>query len=363
MLHGIRQYNLADNLTMSLIGRLKRRLAKGVAVRAGSLQLELRASRVTAPSNAPPGPDIDASYVRALEARFPALREFQLDLRRDTAPEILEFYLAYIPLIHAPAHGAHLRTILARLREHTKDDGIRAAATRAIAISDLKDGLPERGLCLRDDDTVAEKWAQEVQQFEEHYGAPIITEDWLQSSRGASIVHYFEAHKDLLRDKDIMHFGPEREVQSWIEENKSRLGIRSYFTVDGIQPQFDARYDITDIRVPSESYDVILCHRVMEHVSDDKKGFSELFRVLRPGGLLNFSVPSAPQRAHTAEWIIADASHHGHVRQYGRDLEQRMEDAGFSVTLELWLCKQPAEALRACNAYPLRMYNARRPRA
>lgn len=115
-------------------------------------------------------------------------------------PEILEFYLADIPLIHAPAHGAYLRTILARLHEYTKDDGIRAAATRAIAISDLKDDLQERGLCLRDDDTMSEKWAPEVQQFEEHYVAPVITEDWLQSNHGTLIVHYFEAHKNFLLD-------------------------------------------------------------------------------------------------------------------------------------------------------------------
>lgn len=55
MLHGIRQGSLADNLIMSLIGRLKRRLVKGVAVRASSPQLELRASRVTAPSTVPLG--------------------------------------------------------------------------------------------------------------------------------------------------------------------------------------------------------------------------------------------------------------------------------------------------------------------
>lgn len=159
-----------------------------------------------------------------------------------------------------------------------------------------------------------------------------------------------------------MHFGPEREVQSWIEEKISPR-IRANFNVDGMQSQFNARYDITDIRVPSESYDVILCYRVVEHVSGDKNGLSELFLVLRPDALLNFSVPQATQRAHTAEWVIADASHHGRVRQHGRDLEQRMEDASFSVTLESWLCKRPAETLLACNAYPLRMYTARQPRA
>ena len=33
-------------------------------------------------------------------------------------------------------------------------------------------------------------------------------------------------------------------------------------------------------------FDLIICHRVMEHVFDDKKGFNELMRVLKKNGIL-----------------------------------------------------------------------------
>jgi hypothetical protein len=327
-------------------------------VRIGSVRLELRASRAEEPKGAAQGPNLELSYARALETRFPELQKLGLCLHERTSTEILDFYVNYLPLVHQPSHRAHLRSLLCRMRTRTKDPALQAAAMRAIAVSDLSDGMPDRALCLRRDPVMSAEWEAQTRDLEAHYGAPLVSEDWSQSSRGKSLVAYFEAHESLLRTKDILHFGPERELFSWMRARQSALDIHRYFTVDGIQPQFDKLHDITDIRIPDQSFDVVICHRVMEHVCDDAKGFSELFRVLRPGGLLNFSVPQAPHRATTADWFIPDESHHGHVRHYGRDLEQRMSDAGFHVTLESWLLKQPLNMLRARGAYPLRMYNA-----
>lgn len=45
--------------------------------------------------------------------------------------------------------------------------------------------------------------------------------------------------------------------------------------------------------------------------------------MLRPGGVLNISGPQSMQLAGSNECVIPDESHHRHVRQYGRDFEQR----------------------------------------
>jgi ubiquinone/menaquinone biosynthesis C-methylase UbiE len=42
---------------------------------------------------------------------------------------------------------------------------------------------------------------------------------------------------------------------------------------------------------PSESFDVITCLEVIEHVADEKQTFRELARVLRPGGTLILTTP------------------------------------------------------------------------
>src|SRR6185312_11658560 len=122
----------------------------------------------------------------------------------------------------------------------------------------------------------------------------------------------------------------------------------------------DFVYDLTAIGLPDSSFDLVICHRVLEHVLDDHAALAELHRVLRRGGLLNVSVPQAVHREKTAEWIIPDASHHGHVRQYGRDLTDRIDKVGFSVELESWLLRRPRPELLSLGAYPMRIYNARK---
>lgn len=49
--------------------------------------------------------------------------------------------------------------------------------------------------------------------------------------------------------------------------------------------------DIIDIPAPSDSFDVVLCTEVLEHLPDPVAAIGELTRVLRPGGLLLLTAP------------------------------------------------------------------------
>ncbi len=49
--------------------------------------------------------------------------------------------------------------------------------------------------------------------------------------------------------------------------------------------------DITEIPVPNESFDVILCTEVLEHVPEPIKAISEFSRILRRGGKLLITAP------------------------------------------------------------------------
>ncbi len=45
--------------------------------------------------------------------------------------------------------------------------------------------------------------------------------------------------------------------------------------------------DLTDMpQVPSDRYDASICHQVLEHVPRPQAALAELFRTLRPGGVL-----------------------------------------------------------------------------
>lgn len=331
-------------------------MAKTLKIGLGSLVLQIVLSRR---SRVSPGHEdaINLGYVKALETRFRELRELGFRATTANMRELGAFYAAYIPAFNPPSKGAYLRSQLLRLIRDTQDPALKAAVVRAIAISDLEDGLPDRSKILKSDSEMASVWAEVANRFDEAYGGPMVGQDWSGASRGQSLIAYFEAHPALLRGKDILHFAPEAELRIWVMANRDVLGIGRYVTADGFAPDVDEHHDITALNTPDASYDLLICHRVMEHVLDDAAGFRELHRVLRPGGLLSFSVPQSPQQAQTMEWAIPDESHDGHVRQYGLDLEARMRAAGFRVELEPWLLQQGQDVLREKGAYPMRIYH------
>lgn len=106
--------------------------------------------------------------------------------------------------------------------------------------------------------------------------------------------------------------------------------------------RLDARADlllnIEAIDLPDASEDRIMCNHVLEHV-DDTRALAELFRVLRPGGILFLTTPIVEGWAHSYENPdITDAAlrllHFGqrdHIRMFGRDLRDRIRAAGFSL--------------------------------
>ena len=49
--------------------------------------------------------------------------------------------------------------------------------------------------------------------------------------------------------------------------------------------------DVTALRFGAASFDVVVCHHVIEHVADDEAVLRECARVLAPGGLLLLGIP------------------------------------------------------------------------
>ena len=214
-----------------------------------------------------------------------------------------------MPLIRPEARGAHLRTLLSRLRDAAPE--LSAKVATAIARSDLGEGIPERAQILSDDPDDGDELKNQTDAQNTSYGAEIIGPDWSSSSRGAALLYYLRAHRELVSGKEVLHVAPEAEARVWLS------GVCRYTTLDGmpdIAPDIVA--DITNLPQSDASFDVVICHRVLEHVLDDRSAMREFARVLRPGGLLNISVPQAMHRDSTAEWLVQDESHHGHVEYW-----------------------------------------------
>jgi SAM-dependent methyltransferase len=135
----------------------------------------------------------------------------------------------------------------------------------------------------------------------------------------------------------LLHFAPEQCFRQMF----AAMPNLEYFTTDYCEPA-DTNMDITRLALRDGAFDVILCMHVLEHIPDDRRAMSELFRVLKPGGWAILQVPLDASREQTYEdWNITapeDRRRHfgqeDHVRWYGRDYKARLESAGFQVTAD-----------------------------
>jgi len=135
-------------------------------------------------------------------------------------------------------------------------------------------------------------------------------------------------------NKKMLHVAAEK---CFAGRFKGMLG-KSYLTADLSEPSAMVKMDITDIRYPDESFDVIMCNHVLEHVVDDAKAMREFHRVLKKSGWAILLVPIANMdKTYEDSSITGDSERekafgqHDHVRRYGRDYTDRLRSAGFNV--------------------------------
>lgn len=133
----------------------------------------------------------------------------------------------------------------------------------------------------------------------------------------------------------VLHIAPE---QCFHGRFKKARNIE-YITGDLESPLAEYHFDLHDIPFGADEFDVILCNHVLEHVEDDRRCMSEMYRVLKPGGWAIMQVPIDYSRAETYEDpTITDPLERekhfwqkDHVRLYGRDYGERLKEAGFEV--------------------------------
>jgi len=87
--------------------------------------------------------------------------------------------------------------------------------------------------------------------------------------------------------KRMLHVAPEPCL-----EKALRKRLQSgYLTADLYNPPAMVKMDITDIQYSDETFDVICCSHVLEHVPDDMSAPGEMHRVLKPQGWAVVLVP------------------------------------------------------------------------
>lgn len=148
---------------------------------------------------------------------------------------------------------------------------------------------------------------------------------------------YLQLKTDFFRvDKKVLHVAPE---QCFYKRFKKQNNL-TYLTTDLYSPLADVKADICNLPFEDNSYDVVFCNHVLEHIENDTKAMQELYRVLKPGGFGIFQIPQDLSREVTYEDpnIITPedrAEHFGqydHVRVYGLDYFDKLRAVGFEVS-------------------------------
>lgn len=144
-----------------------------------------------------------------------------------------------------------------------------------------------------------------------------------------------QARHRIVAGGDVLHFAPEAPVVRLL---KAVPGVR-YRSADIAPGRADLQLDIERLALPDQSVDVVVASHVLEHV-DDRLALANLHRVLRPGGVFVFMLPVVEGWATTYENARVQTPqerelHFGqndHVRFYGRDVRDRVQSAGFTLT-------------------------------
>ena len=147
---------------------------------------------------------------------------------------------------------------------------------------------------------------------------------------------YLQKESDFFSSNlKVLHMAPEQSFYKRFRKLKNL----AYTTCDLDSPIADVKADIQDLPFEDNSFDVVFCNHVLEHVEDDKKALSELYRVMKPNGWGIFQVPIRYQLDETFEdptimdrkERIEKFGQYDHVRVYGTDYYETLKNAGFEV--------------------------------
>lgn len=152
---------------------------------------------------------------------------------------------------------------------------------------------------------------------------------------------WLQRESDLFEQRPrLLHVAPEVCLMRHLRRTYAGGGNEAdYVTADLESPLADLHFDIQQIPLEDESFDVVFSNHIMEHVEDDLLAMRELYRVMRRGGWGVILSPVELDRATTFEddSITDEAERtrifgqYDHRRVYGRDYADRLREAGFEV--------------------------------
>ena len=149
---------------------------------------------------------------------------------------------------------------------------------------------------------------------------------------------YLDNETNILKSNlKVLHVAPE---QIFFKKFK-KFNHWNYLTFDINSPIADIKGDLKSMKFKDESFDLVICNHVLEHIEDDKMALEEIYRVLNINGIAILQVPINVNREKTFEDSKITSQYdrekyfgqYDHVREYGIDYKERIEQVGFQVEM------------------------------
>ena len=125
---------------------------------------------------------------------------------------------------------------------------------------------------------------------------------------------YLQNETDFFTQKlKVLHIAPE---QAFLQKFRQMKNL-DYTTLDIESPIADIKADIRKLPLEDNTFDVIFCNHVLEHIEEDSRSMKELYRVMKPGGWGIFQVPMKYELEKTYEdFTIKDPK--GRQKHFGQ---------------------------------------------
>jgi SAM-dependent methyltransferase len=154
-----------------------------------------------------------------------------------------------------------------------------------------------------------------------------------------------------LQHRDVYELSARGALYQWLQRQGATLTGSEYFpnVASGNYCNGVLCQDVQALSFADNSFDLCTSTDVFEHVADDYKGFVQIARVLKPGGVFIFTVPltggeATIERARVTQSgsieHLLPPEYHGDpvgqsgrilaLRNYGNDIVERLCQAGFS---------------------------------
>lgn len=155
----------------------------------------------------------------------------------------------------------------------------------------------------------------EVEDYDEYYGAENLSVPKFIHRRAEQIVGSFASYRSLNRILDvgfgsgtILDAARKLNWEAWGQEVSKPAAelarMRGFDVFHG---------ELEDAKFPDEHFDVATASEIIEHLPDPQKTLREIARILRPGGLLWATTPSARSlsyRLMKESWTILSPPEH-----------------------------------------------------